>query len=100
MIATGGVRSGLDAARALTLGATLVGMGFPFLKAASEGEQALRDFFDQFITELKVAMQLTGARTVAQLGATPAVVLGATRDWLEARGFGEALQATARRGMR
>ena len=100
VIATGGVRSGLDAARALTLGATLVGMGFPFLKAASEGEQALRDFFDQFITELKVAMQLTGARTVAQLGATPAVVLGATRDWLEARGFGDALQATARRGMR
>src|SRR5262249_61741470 len=36
LISTGGVRSGLDAARALTLGATLVGMGFPFLKAASE----------------------------------------------------------------
>lgn len=100
VIATGGVRSGLDAARALTLGATLVGMGFPFLKAASEGEQALREFFAQFVTELKVAMQLTGAATVAGLREAPAVVLGATRDWLELRGFGDALAATARRGMR
>ena len=100
VVATGGVRSGLDAARALTLGATLVGMGFPFLKAASEGEQALREFFGQFVTELKVAMQLTGAATVAGLREKPAIVLGATREWLELRGFGDALRATAQRGMR
>ena len=100
VIATGGVRSGLDAARALTLGATLVGMGFPFLKAASEGEQALREFFNRFVAELKVAMQLTGAATVAGLRERPAVVMGATRDWLELRGFMDVLQATARRGMR
>lgn len=100
VIATGGVRSGLDAARALALGATLVGMGFPFLKAASEGEQALRDFFDQFVTELKVAMQLTGAASIAGLRSAPAVVTGATREWLDLRGFGDALAATARRGMR
>lgn len=99
VIATGGVRSGLDAARALTLGATLVGMGFPFLKAASEGEEALRDFFAGFVAELKVAMQLTGAATIAALRERPAVVLGATHDWLEMRGFGDALRAIARRGV-
>lgn len=98
IISTGGVRSGLDAARALALGATLVGMGFPFLKAASEGEDAVREFLDQFITELTVAMQLSGAATVEDLRQVPVVVGGATRDWLEMRGFGEALRRMAQRG--
>jgi isopentenyl-diphosphate Delta-isomerase len=98
VISTGGVRSGLDAARALALGATLVGMGFPFLKAASEGEDAVREFLDQFVTELTVAMQLCGAATVEDLRRVPVIVDGATRDWLEMRGFGETLRQMARRG--
>src|SRR5262249_10672224 len=49
VIATGGIRSGLDAARTLALGATLVGVGFPFLKAASEGELALRAYLEGFL---------------------------------------------------
>jgi len=98
VIATGGVRSGLDAARAFALGATLVGIGFPFLKAASEGAAAVRAFLDQFLAELKVTMQLTGAATVADLRRVPVVVMGATREWLEQRGFGDDLTALARRG--
>lgn len=96
--ATGGVRSGLDAARALALGATLVGMGFPFLKAASEGVDAVRAFLDQFIAELQVAMQLTGCANLDALRQAPVVVTGATREWLDLRGFGDALRAMARRG--
>lgn len=97
--ATGGVRSGLDAARALALGATLVGLGFPFLKAAAESETAVRDFLEQFLAELRVAMQLTGSASVAELRRAPVVVTGATRAWLELRGFGEALHKLAQRGM-
>jgi len=99
IIATGGVRSGLDAARALALGATLVGMGFPFLKAASEGVEALRSFLDQMLAELRVAMQLVGAARIADLQRVPVVVTGATREWLELRGFGNELRHLARRGM-
>jgi isopentenyl-diphosphate Delta-isomerase len=99
VISTGGVRSGLDAARALALGATLVGMGFPFLKAASESREAVKAFLEQFLAELRVAMQLAGAATVAELQQAPVVVLGETRAWLEQRGFGEVLQAQAQRGM-
>jgi isopentenyl-diphosphate delta-isomerase len=98
IVATGGVRSGLDAARALALGATLVAMGFPFLKAASEGEAALQALLGGFLAELRVAMQLVGAGSVAELRRAPVVVGGETRAWLELRGFGDELRAMARRG--
>ena len=97
-IATGGVRSGLDVARALALGATLVAMGFPFLKAASEGDAALRSFFEGVTAELRVAMQLAGARTLADLARAPLVVTGMTREWLDLRGFEKQVRAYARRG--
>jgi isopentenyl-diphosphate Delta-isomerase len=98
IVATGGVRSGLDVARALALGASMVAMGWPFLKAASEGEEALRAFLDQTLAELRVAMQLVGAASVAELRRAPVVTTGATREWLELRGFDEELRALARRG--
>jgi isopentenyl-diphosphate delta-isomerase len=99
LLATGGVRSGLDAARAIALGATLVGMGAPFLRAASAGEEPLRAFLDQFLAELRVAMQLSGARRVSDLRQAPALVTGATREWLELRGFGNELRRLARRDL-
>lgn len=97
--ATGGVRSGLDAARALALGATLVGMGYPFLQAASESVDSVREFLDQFLEELRVAMQLTGSASIAELRRAPVIVTGATRSWLELRGFGETLRTLAQRGL-
>jgi isopentenyl-diphosphate Delta-isomerase len=98
IIATGGVRSGLDVARALALGATLVAMGHPFLKAASEGEAALRAFLEQTLAELRVAMHLVGAASVTGLRRQPVVVGGETRAWLDLRGFDDHLRALARRG--
>jgi isopentenyl-diphosphate Delta-isomerase len=99
VISTGGVRSGMDAARALALGATLIGIGFPFLKAASESLDTVREFLEQFLAELRVAMQLTGAATIAEMQRRPVVVTGMTREWLVARGFEDELNALARRGM-
>ena len=100
LIATGGVRNGLDIARALALGATLAGMGFPFLKAASESYEQVCELLENVIAELKVAMQLSGASTIAQLQQTDIVVTGETRHWLTLRGFEENLKEMAQRRWR
>jgi isopentenyl-diphosphate delta-isomerase len=100
LIATGGVRNGLDIARALALGGTLAGMGFPFLKAASEGHEQVCALLETVIAELKVAMQLSGASTVAQLREVDIVVTGETRNWLTLRGFEEKLKEMAQRRWR
>ncbi len=100
LISTGGVRSGLDVARALALGATLVGIGFPFLKAASESYEKVCELLESFVAELKVAMQLSGAASVAALREVDVVVMGETREWLCLRGFGKDLRAMARRRRR
>ncbi len=97
LISTGGVRSGLDIARALSLGATLVGMGFPFLKAASESYEKVCELLETVVAEMKVAMQLSGAGSIAQLQQTDIVLTGATRDWLTMRGFEEQLKGMAQR---
>ena len=100
LISTGGVRNGLDMARALALGATLAGMGFPFLKAASESYEAVCELVETVIAELKVAMQLSGASTIVQLREVDIVVTGETRNWLTLRGFEEDLKAMAQRRWR
>lgn len=88
VIATGGVRSGLDAAKALALGATAVGVARPLLLAALEGDAALDRWIERFTRTLTAVCQLTGCRTPAQLRERPVVVGGATRRWLDDLGWG------------
>src|SRR5436309_7204849 len=95
LISTGGVRNGLDMARALALGATLVGMGFPFLKAASESYEKVCELLETTIAELKVAMQLSGAKSIARLQQADVVVTDETRNWLTLRGFEQTLKEMA-----
>src|SRR5712691_1964031 len=100
LISTGGVRSGLDIARALALGATLVGMGFPFLKAASESYEKVCELLETVVSELKVAMQLSGATSIEQLQQVDIVVTGKTLNSLTMRGFEETLKSMAQRRWR
>ena len=69
IIASGGVRQGLDAARALWLGADLVGMALPFLKVAGQGRVGLDAFLDQQIEALKISLFCTGQKTCKELKA-------------------------------
>ncbi len=82
VIASGGVRSGLDVARAIALGATAAGTAGGVLRAAATSYEATRAELDQILYELKVAMFLTGSRTVADLRKARHVITGETREWL------------------
>jgi isopentenyl-diphosphate delta-isomerase len=83
VIATGGIRTGLDAAKALALGATLVGVARPLLSAALEGGDAAVDaWVTGFAEELRAAVFLTGCRAPHELRSCPRVILGETREWL------------------
>jgi isopentenyl-diphosphate delta-isomerase len=87
VVATGGVAGGLDAARALALGAHAVGLARPVLKAlVSGGRAAAVELLEGVEAELRAAMLLTGSRDVAALRRAPKVLTGELRSWLEELG--------------
>lgn len=67
VIGSGGVRSGVDVAKAFALGADLVGMASPFLKAAMESEEAVMNKIERTVRELRIAMFCAGARSISEL---------------------------------
>jgi isopentenyl-diphosphate Delta-isomerase len=67
LIASGGLRNGLDVAKSIGLGAGLAGMALPFLQAADISEQAVIDRVELLIAELKTAMFCTGSRQLSDL---------------------------------
>ncbi len=71
LIATGGLRSGLDLAKAIALGADVGAMARPMLVAADAGDAALDAFIDDTLTELRIAMFGIGAGGLAALRSTP-----------------------------
>ena len=87
IIATGGVRSGLDAAKALALGATAVGVGRPLLQAALKGEQACLDWLAAFELELRSAIFLSGIKRAADLSRVDAVITGRSKAWMDQLGY-------------
>ncbi len=67
LIASGGLRNGLDVAKAIALGADLAGMAYPFLKAAHDSEEALHALVDILMAELQTVLLCTGNATLADL---------------------------------
>ena len=67
LIASGGIRSGVEMAKALALGADYTGMALPLVKPAMVSPSAVKNKIERIITEFKMAMFSCGARTVDQL---------------------------------
>ena len=82
-IATGGIRSGMDVARAIALGASCAGIARNVYQAFLEGGvDGARSFLLRVERELRSVMLLCGAKTVEELQQAPRVVTGELRDWL------------------
>ncbi|MBM4436176.1 MAG: type 2 isopentenyl-diphosphate Delta-isomerase [Actinobacteria bacterium] len=67
LVASGGLRTGIDAAKAIALGADVSAMALPFLRAAAESEDAVDAVIREMIATIRIALFATGSRTVADL---------------------------------
>lgn len=67
LIASGGLRNGLDAAKCLALGADLAGLALPFLQAANESEEALAELCEALIAEIVTVLFCTGCENLTAL---------------------------------
>jgi isopentenyl-diphosphate delta-isomerase len=86
LIASGGVRTGLQAAKALALGAKVVGFALPVLRAyVSGGIEGVESFLNAFCDELRVALMLCGCARVGDLTPDHAVIGGRLLEWVEQR---------------
>lgn len=71
LIASGGIRNGIDIAKAIALGADLGGMATPFLKAAAVSTAEVIEVLGEIITEIRICQFVTGSADLASLRKAP-----------------------------
>lgn len=76
VIASGGVRSGMDVAIALALGADAVALAAPLLLAAEESEAAAEHLLGTLVHELRVILFTCGLRSIAELKQASVIAVG------------------------
>lgn len=88
VIASGGIRTGLDVAKSIAIGADLAGFARPvLLEFLNNGTEAGINWVNQIIRELKTAMLLTGSSSIEELKSCQNVLTGELREWLQSFGW-------------
>jgi len=85
IVASGGLRTGLDLAKCLAIGANLGGAAYPLLRPATMGASNVIGEIRQYASELHAAMFIVGARNIEALRGTQFLVTGELRQWLDQR---------------
>jgi isopentenyl-diphosphate delta-isomerase len=96
VVASGGVRNGLDVTKSLALNASLASLSQPVLEAAVKGARETEKLLSCLISELRHVMFLVGAKNLESLAKVPVVVTGKTAEWLNIRDFDTANYARRR----
>ncbi len=76
IIASGGIRDGIQIAKAIALGAAACGIAGPFLRAASQSTTAVAELIAVLVTQLRVAMFAAGAADIPALRRAPIIPTG------------------------
>lgn len=95
IIATGGVRSALDVAKAIAMGADLAGMTGWFVQRMQPCHD-LAQQISSLLYQLKAVFLMCGAHDCASMQTKPLVILGPTAEWLRARGIDPASWSSGR----
>ncbi|NQZ71415.1 MAG: alpha-hydroxy-acid oxidizing protein, partial [Lentisphaeria bacterium] len=75
LFASGGVRTGIDMAKAIILNAELCGLASPFLKAAMDSPDAVIKVIESLKREFQTAMFLLGMSSVEKLKGNKSLIL-------------------------
>jgi len=87
MVVSGGVRSALDAVKALAIGAKAVAIAGPIIKCLeNQGLAVTETWFLSYLEDIKRIMLLTGTSNIAALANIPLVITGQSYEWLRGRG--------------
>ena len=73
VVASGGLRHGLDVAKVVALGASVAGMAGPFLQAAATSTEAIDDLIEELTRTLRTAMFSVGASDITALQSNPPI---------------------------
>ncbi|MGC8562954.1 MAG: type 2 isopentenyl-diphosphate Delta-isomerase [Thermoplasmata archaeon] len=82
LIASGGIRTGLDIFRGIAMGATIGGLASTFLKAALQSDKEVTNLISQLETELKSAMLLTGCSSLKDVKKVRKIYRGRLIEWM------------------
>lgn len=88
VIASGGIQTGLDVAKAISLGASACGLAGHILNILiNHGEQKLFEEINFIHDEIKIIMTALGKPTISRLKKAPIIISGQTHHWLKERGI-------------
>ena len=73
LIASGGIRTGVDVAKTLALGADVAAIAAPLLKAANLSAERALSFIDEVVEGLRIAMFCAGIGSIGALKRTPSL---------------------------
>lgn len=87
VIASGGIRNGMEIVKALIMGADLGGMAHPVLEAQRKGgAKGVENYLNRIIEEMRIGMFLVGAKNLKELKGKKYIVKGNLKNWMEKKG--------------